>query len=92
MAESGQPHDATASAGSDQVPVPPAVASFPTWSGFQVAVSKFEVFDAATEEWGVYQERLEQFFVANGIHPENKNGSALFYCIHVVSKPIPSSA
>ena len=37
----------------------PAVASLPTWPRFQFPVSKFEAFDAATEEWGVYQERLE---------------------------------
>ena len=69
---SGQQQDTTASSGSDpaQLPLghgPPAVASLPTWPGVQFPVSKFELFDAATEEWGVYQERLEQFFVANGI-------------------------
>ena len=34
-------------------------------------VSCFEEYEASSEEWGVCQERLEQFFVANGIVHED---------------------
>ena len=40
---------------------------------FLLSISRFEGFEAKTEEWGVYQERLEQFFVANGLSPGDKN-------------------
>ena len=36
-------------------------------------ISRFEEYEAKREELGVYQERLEQFFVANGISPEDEN-------------------
>ena len=36
-------------------------------------ISRFDEYEAKTEEWGVYQERLEQIFVANGISPVDEN-------------------
>ena len=61
MTDSEKQQDATASSGSDPAPSghgPPAAASLPTWPSVQFPVSKFEAFDAATEKWGVHQQRL----------------------------------
>ena len=37
---------------------------------WQMPIGRFEEYDQASEEWVIYQERLEQFLAVNGI-PEN---------------------
>ena len=40
---------------------------------FLLPITRFEEYGAKVKEWGVYQERLEQFFVETGVSPGDEN-------------------
>ena len=67
MAES----DSSQEIGEQTRPVEPGPSS--TTATWQMPIGRFDAYDPATEEWDIYQERIEQFMDANGIPSQDEH-------------------